>query len=75
MKKILGSLVALLAWQALGEISFDAGADLRIRQELMENVPVCRVEVCFAHLDESISRITCDFVHEFGGNCGSGMRM
>ena len=37
--RLLAIFAALLAGWAQGDVDFDAGADLRIRQELMENVP------------------------------------
>ena len=39
MKSFFLSVGLLLATGAFGAVDFDAGADLRIRQELMENVP------------------------------------
>ena len=39
MRLKLTILAALFALGAQGGIDFDAGADLRIRQELMKNVP------------------------------------
>ena len=35
----VAALAAALAATARGEFAFDAGADLRIRQEIMDNVP------------------------------------
>ena len=37
--RLLAIAVALTAGLAQGDVDFDAGADLRIRQEMMENVP------------------------------------
>lgn len=39
MKEILGLAVLVAAFYAQGEVDFNAGADVRIRQELMNNVP------------------------------------
>ncbi len=39
MKCSLLFFVGLLSWVAWGDFDFDAGADLRIRQEIMKNVP------------------------------------
>ena len=39
MKRAVALLAGVAALSALGDVDFDAGVDLRIRQELMENVP------------------------------------
>ena len=39
MKTLAVAMTALLALAAQGGVDFDAGADLRIRQELFENIP------------------------------------
>ena len=39
MKRAIGLVLALSAFGARGELGFDAGADVRIREELMNNVP------------------------------------
>ena len=39
MKRLGALFVLLAAFAARGDFDFNAGADLRIRQELMENVP------------------------------------
>ena len=39
MRKALAVFVGALACVAQGGVDFDAGADLRVRQEIMQNVP------------------------------------
>ena len=51
----VAALAAALAATARGEFEFDLGADLRIRQELMKNVPEgLKVEIEVRDFDEGI---------------------